>query len=165
MLIGNNDALIIDTCFIVNYLRYNWFRDYAEENFNLSDHPKAHMISCVVVGELKVLEESLGWETKMRAGLKRFLDQFIVQAINITDIYEAYKEIDCFSKKPGRGFSARKMGKNDVWIAATARTTGRILLTCDKDFCHISPNYINRFYVGYAQKGQVIMHTPQSPVP
>jgi len=31
------------------------------------------------------------------------------------------------------------MGKNDLWIAATARTTGATLLTTDKDFDHFDP--------------------------
>ena len=31
------------------------------------------------------------------------------------------------------------MGKNDVWIAATAHVNGAILLTTDNDFDHLTP--------------------------
>jgi tRNA(fMet)-specific endonuclease VapC len=40
-------------------------------------------------------------------------------------------------------FSARNMGKNDIWIAATARVLGATLLTTDKDFNHLLPNLLN----------------------
>ncbi len=35
------------------------------------------------------------------------------------------------------------MGKNDLWIAATANATGATLLTTDSDFDHLSPNFID----------------------
>ena len=39
------------------------------------------------------------------------------------------------------------MGKNDLWIAATAKATGATLLTTDKDFDHLYPGQINRIYI------------------
>ena len=36
------------------------------------------------------------------------------------------------------------MGKNDIWIAATAAVTGARLLTTDKDFDHFSGVYLER---------------------
>ena len=36
-----------------------------------------------------------------------------------------------------KGMAARNMGKNDLWIAATASITKTILLTTDNDFDHL----------------------------
>jgi predicted nucleic acid-binding protein len=37
-----------------------------------------------------------------------------------------------------KGLSARNMGKNDLWIAATASTLNIPLLTTDNDFDHLN---------------------------
>jgi len=39
--------------------------------------------------------------------------------------------------------SARNMGKNDLWIAATAFISKSTLLTADKDFLHLQGSFIN----------------------
>lgn len=33
-------------------------------------------------------------------------------------------------------------GENDLWIAATAKATGSVLLTCDGDFAWMSPRLL-----------------------
>jgi predicted nucleic acid-binding protein len=39
------------------------------------------------------------------------------------------------------------MGKNDLWIAATAAVTGATLVTTDRDFEHLSAHFINLQWV------------------
>ena len=39
------------------------------------------------------------------------------------------------------------MGKNDLWIAATAMATGATLLTTDKDFDHLDPTFLTRDWI------------------
>jgi predicted nucleic acid-binding protein len=39
------------------------------------------------------------------------------------------------------------MGKNDLWIAATASAFDLQLVTMDKDFNHLAPSYIDLLYV------------------
>jgi len=39
------------------------------------------------------------------------------------------------------------MGKNDLWIAATALHTGLPLLTTDKDFLFLNKNLLNILWV------------------
>lgn len=68
-----------------------------------------------------------------------------------------YVEIDVFSqgKHPNlhlqKGISARNMGKNDIWIAATAKSIdGAELITTDRDFEHLDGvwfgvNYVSPF--------------------
>jgi len=39
------------------------------------------------------------------------------------------------------------MGKNDLWIAATAHVTGATLLTADADFDHLNGAFLNRVLI------------------
>lgn len=40
------------------------------------------------------------------------------------------------------------MGKNDLWIAATASVLGAILITSDKDFEHLDRKFLTIGYYG-----------------
>ncbi len=60
-------------------------------------------------------------------------------------MYRLYADIDTFSqgKHETRTLttSARNMGKNDLWIAATTAVLRANLLTTDKDFDHLDGVY------------------------
>ena len=77
--------------------------------------------------------------------LEQRLVSLLVIPINRTDIHAAYAEIQAYSQgkiatKP-LGQSARNMGKNDLWIAATTHVLEASLLTADKDFQHLDQVY------------------------
>lgn len=44
-------------------------------------------------------------------------------------------------------FQAQKMGKNDIWIAATASVSGGVLITMDKDFAHLNDVFFKVKYI------------------
>jgi predicted nucleic acid-binding protein len=85
------------------------------------------------VGEIYSLARQFHWGPKKIAAVTALLDNLVVQDINAPEILAAYGEIDHASRECGRA-----MGKNDVWIAATAKVTGATLLTTDRDFDHLS---------------------------
>ena len=45
--------------------------------------------------------------------------------------------------KLSKGLTSRNMGKNDLWIAATAAVTQSKLLTTDGDFDHLNGSFID----------------------
>ncbi len=57
-----------------------------------------------------------------------------------------YIEIDSFSQGKHKtipsSFSAKNMGKNDLWIASTAKYFDLTLITTDNDFKHLDPYFI-----------------------
>lgn len=61
-------------------------------------------------------------------------------------IIERYAEIDAYSQGKLKGekvdFSSRNMGKNDLWIAATASIFDLELITTDRDFEHLNPRFL-----------------------
>lgn len=71
---------------------------------------------------------------------------FTIVDINIEPIIQEYAAIDAFSqnKLAARplGASARNMGKNDLWIVATASVLDATLITTDKDFDHLHEQFV-----------------------
>ena len=49
--------------------------------------------------------------------------------IDAPDVLQAYADIDTFSRNGGI-----RMGKNDLWIAATVLALDATLVSCDGDF-------------------------------
>lgn len=73
--------------------------------------------------------------------IEKILSKFIVVEIKFGELLEIYADIEAFSQgklkaKPSL-FTARNMGKNDLWIAATAALTNSALLTLDRDYKHL----------------------------
>ena len=96
-------------------------------------------MSIVTVGELYALVNKGDWGEVKRSSLDTILGNFTLVDISDPQILAAYGEIDSWSHKHGR-----KMGKNDILIAATARVTNTTILTTDKDFEDLYPPYADR---------------------
>ena len=83
------------------------------------------------------------------------LSSFLITDINTEDILERYAEIDAFSQgklgKKETVFSSRNMGKNDLWIAATASVYNIELLTTDNDFKHLEGRYLKSRLINISQ--------------
>ena len=75
--------------------------------------------------------------------LGKFFSSIKITPISSEGIHEAYADIDAYSQSnhPSlslpQGMTARNMGKNDLWIAATAHILRATLVTTDKDFDHL----------------------------
>jgi len=95
------------------------------------------IVSVVTVGEIRVLAQRNNWGEKKIEQLNSFIEQtlFVVDvSFGAPELLDAYVEIDCFS-------NGRSMGKNDLWIAATASVTEATLVTTDRDFDHLGNVY------------------------
>ncbi|RMG68691.1 MAG: type II toxin-antitoxin system VapC family toxin [Bacteroidetes bacterium] len=113
------------------------------------------VISAVSEGELWSLAFQRQWGSSRQQKLASSLSQFIVYPVKVQSVVQGYARIDAFSQgkladKPlPPGLSARNMGKNDLWIAATAYVLGAELLTFDQDFVHLEGTFcgLTRFNV------------------
>ena len=103
------------------------------------------IISIVTKAEIVSIAKQRKWGRRKLSTLDSLLDEFLVIPIDNDEIVAAYSEIDAYSqgKLAGKplGQSSRNMGKNDLWIAATAYLTNATLLTTDNDFNHLDPEY------------------------
>ena len=105
--------------------------------------PARAVILFVVVGELEAFALKADW------GMQK--GQFLHYLIGLNpiadleqEIIPQYAQIDAYSQNKLRhlplpaGLTARNLGKNDLWIAATALYLGMELHTTDNDFDHLS---------------------------
>jgi predicted nucleic acid-binding protein len=104
-------------------------------------------------GELYSLAIQLGWGIQKRQSLEHLLLQIPHVDINKDPIIHRYAEIDAYSqgkdltRRLPQGLTSRNMGKNDLWIAATASVLNASLLTTDKDFDHLNGQFLNVIYI------------------
>ena len=134
-----------DTNIILLYLRDSLVVEFIEANFK----PFAAdvVVSVVTVAELKSIALQNNWGNPRLQKMEDFLSKFVIADIKTDDIINRYAEIDAFSqgRLDGRvsNFTARNMGKNDIWIAATASVLDATLLTTDNDFNHLHDEFLS----------------------
>jgi len=133
---------LLDTNVLVHFVRGNARGKLIEANYGLKTIAPTPIISCVTAGEMWSLAFQFGWGTQKVEQLAYLLSLFPAIPIDYDAIITAYAVIDAHSRQLGY-----KMGKNDLWIAATTYTTGAHLLTTDHDFNHLYPSYFSRTLV------------------
>ncbi|MBC7923773.1 MAG: type II toxin-antitoxin system VapC family toxin [Ferruginibacter sp.] len=106
--------------------------------------PARAVIPVVVVGELEAFALKSDWGYQKVSFMQTLFERYPVVTI-IRDLANIYARIDAYSqgKLKGQpiapGLTARNMGKNDLWIAATALFLDLELHTTDNDFNHLPP--------------------------
>ena len=132
---------ILDTNIILGYLRRAPFAEVVESTYAPFVPPNIAAMSVVSLGELISLGYKHKWGNEKKAKLGELLRKIPHVDINTDSIMQMYGEIDAFSQgyhpTKSLSMSARNMGKNDLWIAATTAATNTVLLTADKDFDHL----------------------------
>ena len=133
---------LLDTNILVHLIRWKAVGRAIEINFGLLQTLHRSVISVVTVGEMYSLVRKWASGITKIGQLTRLLDELVWIDINRTDILQTYGELDDLSNRTGR-----PMGKNDVWLAATARVSGMKLLTTDGDFDHLNRSYLTRIRI------------------
>lgn len=124
--------MLFDTNIVIQYVR------------QYQPLPARTLLSVVVAAELEVFANRSKWETRKRRYLQTMREQFPPIEIS-ADLIPAYVYLEMYSQ--GRleelplppGLTARNMGKNDLWLAATALYFDVALHTADNDFDHLGP--------------------------
>ena len=136
----------LDTNLLLVYIRNNLPAKRIEQDLQLFDGTHNLITSVVSVGELRSIAKQNKWGSRRIQEMEDVLSDFLVADINSEDVLERYAEVDAFSQGKLAGtkseFSSRNMGKNDLWIAATASVLQAELFTTDRDFEHLSDKYL-----------------------
>jgi tRNA(fMet)-specific endonuclease VapC len=110
------------------------------------DNLKAY-VSTASIGEVKSIALRNKWGGRRIQIMNLLLDDLITLEVN-ENLVDAYAEIDAFSQCRNPSYvdypftTLRNMGKNDLWIAATASLLGLKLVTTDADFDHLNGEFI-----------------------
>ncbi len=138
--------LLFDTNIPLIYLRNLPVKDTIESVYNPFSAANKSVVSVVTVGELRAFSLKNKWGKLKIQKMEEFLLKFVVADINTVNVINRYAEIDAFSQGRLDGkksnFTARNMGKNDIWIAATASVLDATLLTTDNDFDHLQNEFL-----------------------
>ena len=139
---------LLDTNILLHYLRESDLSIMIDQQYNPLDSNIHEAILCVVsVGEIRAISKINQWRKKKLEKIELLCEELLITDINTEDLIERYAEIDAFSqgklKDRPLSISARNMGKNDLWIAATASILNATLLTTDLDFNHLHNVFLN----------------------
>ncbi len=134
---------VLDTNIILLSMRSEEFKEYIYQNFLKGNTA----IICVVTeGEIYSLAIRNEWGQRKIKLLDELLENYIVADIHSKDVTKMYAQIDAFSqgrlKALKSNFSARNMGKNDIWIASVSNILNATLLTTDDDYDHLDPHFL-----------------------
>lgn len=137
---------LFDTNILLYYIRENATTSIIDSTYNPFANGNTPVLSVVSVGEIKSIALRNNWGKAKLNKLRELMSLFVITDINSDDVLDMYAEIDAFSqsklKNKSLKMTARNMGKNDLWIAATATVTTAKLLTSDDDFDHLEGQYI-----------------------
>lgn len=142
---------LLDTNLIIIYSRENNMSNGIEKKFNFFNGIHTLAVSVVTLGELDALGKKLYYGKRKIQKIRKYTDELYPININTKKIIERYGDIDAYSqgklKNKPLETSARNMGKNDLWIAATASVYDLTLITTDKDFQHLDGVFLDVIYV------------------
>lgn len=138
---------ILDTNILILLSKSRMFSSFFRENY-LQDSDNKFSYTHISLGELSSITRRNQQGKSKLALLNEVLKGFHLIRANSLPIIDNYGIIDVYSQgklkeKPlPKGMSARNMGKNDLWIAASAMASKAILLTTDNDFDHLHNQFI-----------------------
>ncbi len=145
---------VLDTNMLVGYVRGAAYAAYVDAKFRPRATPNTVQISVVSEGEMLSLAYQFGWGDSKRSVLAGLIAALPSVEIRQGSMVSLYAEIDAFSqgKHPTRelGMGSRNMGKNDLWIAATAAVHGSTVITTDHDFDHLHGIFFDVIYIDQA---------------
>jgi len=124
--------MVFDTNLIIQHIR-------REQSL-----PDRAIIPMVVAGELEAFALKADWGYQKVSFMQSILDYYPLVEISraLTPLYarvDAYSQNKLTLNPLPLGMSARNMGKNDLWIAATALYFDMDLHSTDNDFDHLAP--------------------------
>lgn len=137
MTLRPNDLLSLDTNVLIHWIRQNDTGIQLRDKYRLHERTDRPMYSTVVEGELKALAKCWKWGARRLAELDEILAELVRVDAGLPDVVTAYAEIYAADRDGGH-----RTGENDMWIAATTKAAGAVLLTCDKDCVWMHPGLV-----------------------
>ncbi|MFH1436463.1 MAG: type II toxin-antitoxin system VapC family toxin [Pseudomonadota bacterium] len=144
-IVPQNELILLDTCILVHVCRGKKVGRRIMTDQLLKDRSEKPLICVVTVGEALSLAKQFNWGAKRQGTLIKLMSELVIADIYNEEVLNNYAEIDHYLKKVIK--PAHPIGKNDIWIAATARTADAWLLTSDKHFNPLDSQFIKRVYI------------------
>jgi len=129
------NRFVLDTSFLLNLIRNTPASQTLVTQLGINDPGSLIILSVVSVAEIRVLARRRNWGNPKLQKMEQVIAAAMVIDINLNDdeLLARYVDIDTSSQALGR-----RMGKNDLWIAATTMVANATLITGDRDFDHLN---------------------------
>lgn len=134
MTLRANDLISLDTNVLVHWIRQNPTGIQLRDSYRLHERSDRPIYSTVVEGEIRSLAKIWSWGQSKLDALDQLLAELVRVDAGLPDVVEAYAEIYAADHSGGHN-----TGQNDIWIAATTKAAGAVLLSCDRDCVWMSP--------------------------
>ncbi|MFK7947397.1 MAG: PIN domain-containing protein [Saprospiraceae bacterium] len=138
---------VFDINIILSYLSDDNVRRKVDSLYNPLDKKHTVILSIVTVREIKSMAQRNSWGYRRINAVERLIKKFLIIDVSSEPMLNIYADIETFSQGKHEtkklNTSARNMGKNDLWIAATTFITKSKLITMDKDFTHLDKVYFD----------------------
>ncbi len=136
-----------DTNILLQVVRNDDYLENLNKKYDFFNHLNDVYISVVSIGEIYSLALSNRWGQKKMQRLEKQIEKVTTIPINKDpSILKLYSDIDVYSKNQHPVLkmtgTARKMGKNDLWIAATTAIFNGTLLSTDNDSSHLNGQFL-----------------------
>ena len=130
---------LLDTSVLLPLIRGRDLGRYISVTFDLANTVHRPLVSIVTHGEIWALADRHSWGHDKRAVLTKMLDSLVTISLDDQAILDAYVYMDRACRSMPKG--AIVLGKNDLWIASTAKAADAVLLTTDRDFLPLHPTH------------------------
>ncbi len=137
MTLRGNDLISLDTNVLVHWIRQNEIGMKLRDNYRLHERTDRPIYSSIVEGEIRALAKIWKWGNAKLEALDILLAELVRVDAGLKDIVHAYADIFVADQSGGHN-----TGQNDMWIAATTKAAGAVLLTCDSDCVWMSPGIV-----------------------
>jgi tRNA(fMet)-specific endonuclease VapC len=149
-----SQSYVLDTSVILNLIRGHDLGESIDRAFGLRAAFYRHIVSIVSHGELRVLAARKQWGDQKLSALTLALQELVTVNVDSSAMVDAYVRVEECCRNASGG--ERKMGQNDMWIAATALHASLPLITTDKDFDHLDGRLIQVHWVGPKSGQQIV---------
>jgi len=153
----DGQQLVLDTNILVHWLRGKDAAQRLRNEYSLGVRRPRPILPLVVKGEIKSLAVQFSWKREKQDALDELLRELPIADISSEQVIAMYASLDQESRKVGR-----RMGKNDLWIAAVAAVQEAVLITTDQDFDHLNPHRVSVDYIDPAVLMAPLISTPPS---
>lgn len=142
MSLGPTDIIALDTNALIHWVRQNATGKHILNTYKLHQRTDRPLVPSIVEGEIRGLAKVWKWGDKKIRLLDDILAELVRVDAGLHDIVLAYA--DLFEADNSGGHNT---GQNDLWIAATAKAAGAVLLTCDTDFNWMNATHLRIEFV------------------
>jgi len=142
---AHTDLALLDTGVLIHLVRNDATGQAIEAEHSLTARTERPLLSSVVEAEVRVFAALAGWGDGKLGRLDELLGELVRVSVGLPEVVAAYIELAPVAQRQGQAIATQN--QNDLWVAATARATGAVLYTCDRDFQFLDPHFVRVCYI------------------